>query len=81
MNLLEEARLMFIYLNSLSRVKRRAMMKKLKVKKWDKNIFPPYNKPYDKGIKKFKKSLPKNLSKHQRYLKILSYKKSIDKNK
>ena len=57
---LEEARRRWFFENSQSRRLRRGMAKKLGLMKhgWQniKDEFPPYNKPMDVGIKKFKKT-------------------------
>lgn len=61
--MLEKARLEYFFNNSQNRRLRRKMAKNLGLMKkgWQniKDEFPPYNKPMDLGIKKFKRSLRK----------------------
>ena len=58
--MLEKARLEYFFNNSQNRRLRRKMAKNLGLMKqgWQsvKDEFPPYNKPMDLGIKKFKKT-------------------------
>ena len=58
--MLEKARLEYFFNNSQNRRLRRKMAKNLGLMKkgWQnvKDEFPPYNKPIDLGIKKFKKT-------------------------
>lgn len=55
-NLLEKAREKYFFEHSLSRRLRRKMAKELRIP-FDKDTFPPYNKPMNLGINEFKKKL------------------------
>ena len=69
---MEDARLEYFFLHSLSRRLRKKMARELKV---DFHELPPYNKPMDFGINKFKRSLRgKGLSRSQRNRAVVIYK-------
>lgn len=82
-NLLDEARLEYFYRNSQSRFLRRRMAKKLGAMKqgWQnvKDEFPPYNKPNDLGINKFKKTINtnKSITPSQKRKAVINYKSKV----